>query len=117
MSVTYFTSEPSEPGLGKLAVIFFYPRNEKLYKGTGMTSSISRFCSNCVAQQVTWQQKPEGVGSMYTLDFAELANCMSKGLFRGLLVAKAKSHIVLAGGFALFSRPATCFPSGHMFAK
>ena len=112
-------------GTGRLAVIFFNPSNEGLYQGKSMIRSLSVQCSKCVLPQVMQQQKPVGVGSMYTLDLAELANCMSKELrgLRGLLVAESKSHILFVGGTtyrkgtkAFELRPAASIPSGHIFA-
>ena len=117
LSVTSESTETLASETGKLVVIFFYPSNEKLYKGN-MSKSLTSRCGKCVLQQVKEQQKPEGVGSMYTLDLAVLANCMSLGLFaRGLLVAKAESRVRLAGGFVFRSMPAISFPWGHIFVE
>ena len=100
-----------------MAVIFFCPSNEGLYEGD-MSKSAGQRCGKCVLQQVKEQQEPEGEGSMYTLDLAVLANCMSNLLFaRSLVVAKAKSQILLAGDVEFEFRPATSFPSGHVFVN
>ena len=116
-------------GTGILAVIFFSPRNEKRYDGgPGRLSSLAGQCGRCVLEQVKHQQQPKGEGSMYTLDLAMLADCMSKKVsgLRGLLVAAAASSNFLAGrteccegpqnAFEFKSRPATSFPVGHVFA-
>ena len=106
-------------GTGKLAVIFFSPRTEKIYSVEIAQKRVYQHCSMCVLRQVHSgkQQKPKE-GSMYTLDLTVLARCMSNqnlGL-RGLLVAEATSHIVLDEKRVPSSRPAGCFCSGHVFA-